>query len=222
MLADALRFLTDGTHWSGPDGIPVRLAEHLGLSALAILIGACVAIPIGVLIGHTRRGIALAVGAINVLRALPSLGLLTLLALLLGLGLLPPLATLVALAIPPLLAGSYSGIANITAATVDAARAMGMTEWQIVARVEGPLAAPLILTGLRNAALQVIATATIAAYVNEGGIGRFIFDGLALHDYGRMLVGAALVTALALAVDGCLALIEKFAEFPGVRGRVTA
>ena len=121
-------------------------------------------------------------------------------------GLIPPIIALVLLGIPPLLAGTYSGIANVDAHVVDAARAMGMTESQVLLRVEIPNALPLILGGLRNTTLQIIATATVAAYVNLGGLGRYIFDGLALYDYGRVLVGAILVALLTLVVDGLLAL----------------
>ena len=209
MFADMLAFFTDPANWAGGDGIPMRVLEHLWYSVLAVGIGALVAVPIGILIGHTGRGVVLAVGAANVLRALPSLGLMTLLVLLMGLGLFPPVLALVALAIPPILAGVYSGIAGVDRSTVDSARAMGMRESQIITKVEIPIALPLIISGLRNAMLQVIATAMIAAFVNLGGIGRFIFDGLAVYDYGRMLVGAVLVTLLALAVDGALALVGR-------------
>lgn len=207
MLVDMMNYFADGANWVGNEGIFARVLEHLWYSVLAVGIGALIAVPVGILIGHTGRGAVIAVGAANVLRALPSLGLMTLLVLLMGLGLMPPVLALVALAIPPLLAGVYSGIENVDRATVDAARAMGMREGQIIFRVELPIALPLIMSGIRNAMLQVIATAMIAAYVNLGGLGRYIFDGLAVYDYGRMLVGAVLVTALALIVDGVLAWV---------------
>ncbi len=205
MIADALAFLTDPMNWSGSAGIPVRVLEHLWYSILAVAIAALIAVPVGIIVGHTGRGSVIAVGAANVFRALPSLGLMTFMVLIMGLGVMPPVLALVVLAIPPLLAGVYSGIGNVDRSTVDAARAMGMREGQIVWKVEMPIALPLIVAGLRNAMLQVIATAMIAAYVNLGGIGRYIFDGLAVYDYGRMLVGAVLVTALALLIDGLLA-----------------
>lgn len=209
MFGDMIAYFADPANWTGSAGILVRLQEHLWYSVLAVAIAALVAVPIGLLIGHTGRGTVIAVGAANVLRALPSLGLMTLLVLLLGLGLMPPVLALVALAVPPLLAGTYSGVANVDRATVDAARAMGMRERQIVFGVEVPVAMPLIVAGLRGAVLQVVATATIAAYVNLGGIGRYIFDGLAVYDYGRVLVGALLVTLLALLVDGVLAWLGR-------------
>ena len=207
MFAEIFALLFDASHWLGDTGFLVRIAEHLWYSVLAVGIAAVIAFPLGIFVGHTGRGAVIAVGLANVVRAIPSLGLMTLLVLLIGLGLLPPVLALVALAVPPLLAGVYSGIENVDRHTVDAARGMGMTELQIVFKCELPIALPLIVAGLRNAMLQVISTATIAAYVNLGGIGRYIFDGLAVYDYARMVVGAILVTGLALAVDGILAWV---------------
>ncbi|OZC94655.1 ABC transporter permease [Rhodococcus sp. 06-235-1A] len=206
LFSEAFSYILDGGNWSGPTGIGARLIEHMWYSLLAVLLSAAIAVPIGLLIGHLRRGEAVIVGLVNALRSLPTLGILVFLVLVIGLGLIPPIIALVLLGIPPLLAGTYSGIANVDANVVDAARAMGMTETQVLLRVEIPNALPLILGGLRNTTLQIIATATIAAYVNLGGLGRYIFDGLALYDYGRVLVGAILVAVLTLVVDGVLAL----------------
>ncbi len=206
LFSEAFSYIFDGGNWSGPAGIGARLTEHMWYSLLAVLLSAVIAIPIGLLIGHLRRGEAVIVGLVNALRSLPTLGILVFLVLVIGLGLVPPIIALVLLGIPPLLAGTYSGIANVDANVVDAARAMGMTETQVLFRVEIPNALPLILGGLRNTTLQIIATATIAAYVNLGGLGRYIFDGLALYDYQRVLVGAILVAVLTLVVDGLLAL----------------
>ncbi|WP_336245045.1 ABC transporter permease [Paeniglutamicibacter quisquiliarum] len=209
MINEMLAYFADAANWSGSAGIPARLGEHLWYSLLAVLAAAVIAFPVGVFIGHTGTGRVLLVSASNVLRALPSLGIMTLLVLLMGIGLLPPLAALVLIAIPPILAGVYAGVANVEPSVVDAARAIGMKDSRIILQVELPLALPLILGGLRGAILQVVATATIAAYVNLGGLGRYIFDGLALYDYGEVLVGAVLVTALALVLDGLLALLVK-------------
>ncbi|MBY4129186.1 ABC transporter permease [Rhodococcus fascians] len=206
LFSEAFSYIIDGENWSGPTGIGARLIEHMWYSLLAVLVSAVIAVPIGLLIGHLRRGEAVIVGLVNALRSLPTLGILVFLVLVIGLGLVPPIIALVLLGIPPLLAGTYSGIANVDANVVDAARAMGMTETQVLFRVEIPNALPLILGGLRNTTLQIIATATIAAYVNLGGLGRYIFDGLALYDYGRVLVGAILVAVLTLVIDGLLAL----------------
>lgn len=209
MINEMLAYFAQGANWVGEAGIPARLGEHLWYSFLAVAAAVLVAFPVGVFIGHTGTGKVFLVSASNVLRALPSLGIMTLLVLLMGIGLLPPLAALVLIAIPPILAGVYAGVANVDPEVVDAARAIGMKDSRIILQVELPLALPLILGGLRGAILQVVATATIAAYVNLGGLGRYIFDGLALYDYGQVLVGAVLVTGLALVLDGLLALLVK-------------
>ena len=209
MIAEMLTYLGTSSNWIGEGGIAARLGEHLWYSVLAVLLALVVAFPVGLFIGHTGRGKMVIVSLSNTLRALPSLGIMTLLVLLMGLGLFPPLLALILIAVPPILAGVYSGVANVDPLVVDSARAMGMKDSRIILQVELPLALPLILGGLRSALLQVIATATIAAYVNLGGLGRYIFDGLALYDYGQVMVGAVLVTALALLVDGLLALLMK-------------
>ena len=193
--------------------ILLRVLEHLGYSGLAIGIAAVIAVPLGLYIGHTGRG-SWAIAGANALRALPSLGLMTLLVLLIGSGVVPPTIALVILAVPPILANTAAGITVADPAAVDAARAMGMTDRQLLGQVELPIALPLIVSGFRAAVLQVVATATIAAFVNLGGIGRFIFDGLALYDYGRVVLGAVLVAAVALALDGALALVAR-AVTPG-------
>ena len=209
MINDMLAYFADAANWAGDAGSPARLGEHLWYAFLAVVAALIIAFPLGVFIGHTGVGKVFLVSASNVLRALPSLGIMTLLVLLMGIGLLPPLAALVLIAIPPILAGVYAGVANVDPEVVDAARAIGMKDSRIILQVELPLALPLILGGLRGAILQVVATATIAAYVNLGGLGRYIFDGLALYDYGQVLVGAVLVTGLALVLDALLALLVK-------------
>ena len=193
--------------------ILTRVGEHLAYSGLAVGIAVLLAVPAGLLIGHAGRGAWMIAGA-NALRALPSLGLMTLLVLLLGAGLLPPTIALVLLAIPPVLSHTAAGIATADRAAVDAAYAMGMTGRQVLLQVRIPVALPLMVAGLRSAVLQVVATATIAAFVNLGGIGRFIFDGLAVRDYDRVVLGAVLVAGLALVLDGLLALVAR-ATAPG-------
>jgi osmoprotectant transport system permease protein len=145
------------------------------------------------------------------LRALPTLGLLTLVVLFSGIGLVAPVIALTILAIPPLLAGAYAGLESVDRETIDAARAQGMTEWQILGKVEIPLALPIIVGGIRSATLQVVATATVAAYVGLGGLGRLIIDGQAVQDYPQMLSGAVLVVVLALVLDAIFALAQRFA-----------
>lgn len=214
IFSQAFTYISDPANWQGSTGIGARILEHVWYSLIAVVVSAAIAVPIGLLIGHLRRGEVVVVGLVNALRSLPTLGILVFLVLLIGLGLVPPIIALVLLGIPPLLAGTYAGIANVDADVVDAARAMGMTETQVLFRVEIPNALPLILGGLRNSTLQVIATATVAAYVNLGGLGRYIFDGLALYKYDRVLVGAILVAVLALVIDGLLAL-AVYASVPG-------
>lgn len=214
-------WLTDPAHWSGPDGIGLRLAEHLGYTALAVVFAAVVAVPAGLAIGHTGRGRTVAVAASGALRALPSLGLLTLLAVSATWGiahpLIPSTIVLALLAVPPLLAGSYSGVDAVDETVVEGARACGMSGFQVLGRVELPLAAPLLVGGLRSATLQVLATATICAYLGMGGLGRYILDGLAVTDYPQMLAGSVLVIALALGLDAVLGLAARLTTGAGVR-----
>lgn len=205
-LQEALSYIFTAQHWSGPAGIGMRIVEHLQYTVIAVVFSVLVAIPIGLIIGHTGRGTFLVVTGVNALRALPTLGVLLLGVLLWGLGLIPPTVALMLLGIPPLLAGTYAGIANVDRAVVDAARAMGMTERQVLLRVEVPNALPLILGGLRTATLQIVATATVAAYASLGGLGRYLIDGIKVREFYLALVGALMVTALALILDGVLAL----------------
>ena len=204
-LQEALSFIFTAANWGGPAGIGARILEHLQYTVIAVVFSALIAIPLGMLIGHTGRGTFLVVTGVNALRALPTLGVLLLGVLLWGLGLIPPTVALMLLGIPPLLAGTYSGIANVDRAVVDAARSMGMTESRILLRVETPNAMPLILGGLRTATLQIVATATVAAYASLGGLGRYLIDGIKVRQFYIALVGALMVTALALILDAALA-----------------
>ncbi|HAG63360.1 osmoprotectant transport system permease protein [Kocuria rhizophila] len=217
LFTEAAQFLTDPANWTGATGIPQRLLEHAGYSALTMAIALVIAVPLGLWVGHTGRGGGAVVGLAGALRSLPTLGLLTLFTLLMGLGLMPPILALVLLAVPPILSGTYSGIAAVSPSLVDAARAMGMTESQTLFRVEIPVALPVILGGIRNAALQVLATVTIVAYINLGGLGRYLIDGLAVRDYSRMLASVVLVAVLALAADAVLALTQRLVTSPGLR-----
>lgn len=204
-LSQALTYIFTASNWGGKAGLGARILEHLQYTLLAVAVSVLIAVPIGLIIGHTRRGVFVIVTGVNALRALPTLGVLLLGVLLLGLGLVPPTIALMLLGIPPLLAGTYAGIANVDHSVVDAARSMGMTETQILTRVEVPNALPLILGGLRTATLQVVATATIAAYASLGGLGRYLIDGIKIRQFHIALVGALLVTLLALLLDGLLA-----------------
>jgi len=202
VAGETAAWLTDHAHWIGSEGVPHRLVEHLAYSALTVALAALVAVPVGLWIGHTGRWQRFAIATSGALRAMPTLGLLTWFVLLIGVGLAAPILALVILAIPPLLAGTYAGLESVDRPTVDAARAMGFTEWQVLFKVEIPLALPLLVGGFRSAALQVIATATVAAYVGLGGLGRYLIDGQAYRDYPQMVSGSVLVIALALIADG--------------------
>jgi len=215
-------FLLDGTNWntSNPDGFFACTLEHLLYCSLALCIAFLVAFPLGLLIGHTNRGSFLAINAGNGGRALPTLGIVMLVVSLAGLGLLPVTVALVMLAIPPILTTTYAGIRSVSGATVDAARGLGMKEWQIALQVELPNALPIIFGGLRNATLQVVSTATIAAYLGMGGLGRYLFDGLALRDYPRVVAGAVVLAVLAVALDLVVGGIQRLVVSRGVDGRV--
>lgn len=228
MISGVLDFLTNAANWSGPQGIPARIGEHLWYSVIAIVVALVVALPLGLLIGHTGRGVAAVSLVVNAVRSLPSFGLLIFFVVLLSplitgrnnlVYLLPTEVVLVLLALPSILGNTVAGIQNADGAARDAARGMGMTSSQVLFRVELPNALPLIISGIRSAALQVIATATIASYVSLGGLGRYVFTGLAQQDYGQMAAGAVLVAVLALAVDLLLALVQRFVVSPGVSGR---
>jgi osmoprotectant transport system permease protein len=213
-LQQALSYIFTAANWGGNAGLLARIGEHLEYTVLAVAFSALIAIPIGMLVGHSGRGTFVVVTGVNALRALPTLGVLLLAVLLYGLGLLPAVVALMLLGIPPLLAGTYAGIANVDPAVVDAARAMGMTERRVLLRVELPNALPLILGGLRTATLQVVATATIAAYASLGGLGRYLIDGIKVRQFYIALVGALMVTALALLLDALLAF-AVWASVPG-------
>lgn len=178
----AISYLLTADNWTGPVGLAARILEHLEYTTIAVGASALIAVPAGLVIGHTGRGTLLVVGAVNGLRALPTLGVLLLGTLLFGLGMGPPLVALMLLGVPALLAGTYAGIANVDPTVVDAARAMGMTEVQVL-RVEARNALPLILGGLRSATLQVVATATVAAYGSLGGLGRYLIDGIKEREF---------------------------------------
>jgi osmoprotectant transport system permease protein len=219
-FGNAFAWLFEPAQWSGSTGIPTRILEHLGYTALAVLLGLVIALPIGAIIGHTGKAGVL-VGAVNGLRAIPELGLLILLVLLMGIGLVPVTVALVILAIPPILAGTYSGIRNVDPSVVDAARGMGMKEGRILWSVELPNALPLILGGLRAATLQVLATATIAAYVSLGGLGRYVIDGLYIRDFAQALGGTYVIAVLALVVEGLLVLLQWLVVSRGLRRNPT-
>jgi osmoprotectant transport system permease protein len=212
-------WVTESANWHGSGSIPQQLVAHLGYSALPLLIATLIAVPAGVVIGHTGRGAALVVNLANAWRAIPTLGLLILLAVFLGFSFVTWLLPLTVLAIPPILVNVYEGVAGVDPGVKDAAKGVGMTPWQQVTHVEVPIALPLILVGLRTAAIFVVGTATIAAYIGLGGLGRFIFDGLASDQYGPVAGGALLLVVLAVLVLALFAVISRLAVPAGLRGQ---
>ncbi|MEV7991349.1 ABC transporter permease [Streptomyces sp. NPDC086077] len=210
-------FFSDSAHWRGYDGIPTRLLEHLQYTLMALGIAAAVGLPVGLLTGHTGRGGNTLALIATAGRALPSFGLMVLMFVLLGLGLAPVMIPLVVLAIPPILVTTYEAMRSVDPAPVDAARGMGMGEAEVMFRVEIPVALPLILSGLRSAAIQIVSTATIAAYVSFGGLGRYIVDGLYQRNYEKVVGGATLVAVLALATLGVFWAAGRLAVSRGVR-----
>jgi osmoprotectant transport system permease protein len=210
-------WVTQSANWHGSGSIPQQVLAQLGYAGLPLLIAAVIAIPAGVAVGHTGRGSVFVVNLANSWRAIPTLGLLVLLAVYLGFSFLTWLLPLVVLAIPPILVNAYEGVAGVDPGVRDAAKGAGMTAWQQVTRVEVPIALPLILVGLRTAAIFVVATATIAAYIGLGGLGRFIFDGLASYQYGPVAGGALLVVVLAVLVLGFFALLGRVLVPAGLR-----
>ncbi|MFD8394574.1 ABC transporter permease [Streptomyces sp. NPDC059680] len=217
VLNFAHAFFSDSAHWHGYDGIPTRLAEHVRYSLEALLFAALIGLPVGLVTGHYGRGgNALALIA-TAGRALPSFGLLVLMFIWIGFGLLPVMIPLVVLAVPPILVTTYEAVRSVDPSPVDAARGMGMPEARVLFQVELPVALPLILSGLRTAAIQIVSTATIAAYVSLGGLGRYIIDGLYQRNYEKVVGGASLVAGLALTTLVVFWAASRITVSPGVR-----
>ncbi|MCW4352990.1 ABC transporter permease subunit [Hoyosella sp. YIM 151337] len=215
-------FFGDPANWRGTDGIPNRLAQHAYYTVLALVLSVLLAFPLGLAAGHSGRGGTTLTALANAARALPTYGVLVLLVVLMGIGLVPVLIPLVALAVPPILLNTYEGIRAVSPALTDAARGMGMTGWQVLTRAELPTALPFILVGMRTAAVQIVATATIAAAVSFGGVGRLIVDGLARRDFTLVVGGGALAALAALVVLGVFAALRRLLVSPGLRGDTKA
>lgn len=238
MITDLWTYLTTGDHWSGKSGLRANVVDHLGYSFLAVGIALLLAVPLGLWIGHTGRGSTLVVGSVNASRALPTFGLMVLLYIWIAPNftgktnlpyIIPVELVLLLLAIPPLLSNTYAGIQSVDPAIRDAAKGMGMTDWQVLGKVELPNALPLMMSGLRAATLQVIATATIGAYIGLGGLGAPIYEGTQQGPFqdnpdshlatGELLAGALLVALLALGLDLVLATIQHYSTSRGITGR---
>ncbi len=216
-LAEAVQWFTDPAHWSGSDGIPTRLVEHVHLSAESVALGALVALPIGIALGHYGRFGNVAMNISNVGRAVPSFGILVIAFQIFGLGDLPIVLALTALAIPPMVTNSYVALREVDPDVKEAARGMGYRDLAQLMRVELPLAVPLVMAGVRTSAVQVVATATLAALIAGGGFGRYIVDGIAQQIYTKTFAGAILVALLALATELALSGLERLLVPRGIR-----
>ena len=208
-FSKVLDWFSNGEHWTGDGGVPARISEHLQMSFGAVVLAALIALPIGLYIGHTRKGAFVAVSIANLGRAIPSFAILALSVPFFGIGFKPTLVTLVVLAIPPILTNTYVGVEGVDRDTVESARGMGMTDGQILRRLELPLSVPLILAGLRTSAVQVVATATLAALIGWGGLGRYIIDGFATGDRVEVVAGAVLVAVVAIFTEVAFGFLER-------------
>ena len=223
LITETVAWLLDPHNWDGRTGVLVRLGEHVAFSGISLAIAMAIAIPAGIWIGHTGRFASLGANLANLGRALPSLAVIGLVLPVtaaldpqLGFKVYPTLAAMVVLAVPPILVNTQAGISGVDRELVEAARAMGMTERQVVRRVELPLGIPPILAGLRSASVQVIATATLGAVFGGGGLGRFLVEGIAQRDTGMTFGGVVLVAALALLVEGAFVLVQRLIRNPGL------
>lgn len=230
-LGQVIAWLTDAAHWSGADGVPVRVAEHLTLSVIPLVIAVAIALPIGAWVGHTGRGADLAVNVANIGRAIPSLAILAIAAQLLNptlvdLGLrreaaeITTIVAMLALAMPPILTNAYIGVSEVDPELVEAGRGMGMRDRDVLRKVELPVALPVMLAGIRTAAVNVVATATLGAVFGTGGLGRFIIDGIAQRTYEEVFAGALLVAGLSMITELTFAFVQARAVSPGLRRRV--
>lgn len=224
LVTDTITWLADPAHWSGPNGIPMRLGEHVGLSALSLLLAIAIALPVGLWIGHTGRGATVAVNSANLWRALPSLAVIAIVLPITaaidpqaGFRFYPTLVAMVVLAVPPILVNAYAGMANVDRDLVEAGRGQGMTGAQILTRVEMPLALAVIVAGIRSGAVQIVATATLGAIFGFGALGRYLVDGVAQRDAGQVLGGALLVAGLVIVTELAFAALQRVLT-PTARG----
>jgi osmoprotectant transport system permease protein len=219
VISDVLAWLTDPAQWSGPDGIPVRTLQHLGYSLVATAIAVAVALPVGIFIGHTGRGSLVVINLANQGRAIPALGILFLTFFLFGFGVAPILAALIALAVPPVVTNSYIGVRSVDRDVRESAEGRGMRGRQVLWKVEVPVAMPLIMAGIRTSTVQVVATATLAAVVGLGGLGRYLIDGLSQRDLPQVVGGAILVAVLSLLTELVLGRVQTLVVSDGLAGR---
>jgi osmoprotectant transport system permease protein len=219
VVNEVIAWFTDPANWSGPDGIPVRTLQHIWYSLLATTIAGAIALPVGVYIGHTGRGATFAVNLTNLGRAIPTLGIIILVFIVAGFGFIPVLVSLVALAVPPIVTNSYIGVRSVDADVRQSAEGMGMRGRQVLWQVELPMAMPLIMAGIRTSAVQVVATATLAAYIGLGGLGRYVIDGFSQRDLAEIVGGAILVAALSLLTELVLGRVQTLVVSKGLAER---
>lgn len=213
-IEDAIRWLNDPLNWTNPGGILDRLGEHLVISAAAVALACLIAWPLGLWLGHRPRGRAAALLALlpNLTLAVPTVALLTILPLTpIGFGKPAVILALTVFGVPPLLVNAHTGVREVDAGVREAARGMGMSGVQLLSRVELPLAVPYLAAGFRTAAVQIVATAALATFVNGGGLGQIIANGFGVQAYGQVLAGGVLVAGLALIVERVLSLAERLA-----------
>jgi osmoprotectant transport system permease protein len=213
-FGEMVDYLTTGANWDGANGIPTAIAEHVRLAAFSVVVAAAIAVPAGVVLGHVRRGGFLAVSVVNIGRAIPTFAIIALLNPIslrfhVELGFWPTAIALVLLGIPPIFTNTFTGVRDVDPSVVESARAMGLQARDVVRRVEVPSALPLIITGLRVSAVQVVATATLSALVGYGGLGGLIIRGVAQQDDGKLLTGALLVAVLAILTELAFGLVER-------------
>jgi osmoprotectant transport system permease protein len=216
----AWQFFSKSSNWkhtATSPGIPAQFLLHMEYSALAVLIAALIALPLGLATAHTKHGGLVVTMLANAARALPTLGIVVLLVVLIGVDFRAVMIPLVALTIPPILLNTYEGIRSVDPQLTDAARGMGLKPLQVLFRAEVPAAMPLILTGLRAGSIMAVSTMTVAAYASFGGLGRYIIDGLAVADYSEVVGGSVLVVVAAILTLGLFALLRRLLVSPGIR-----
>src|SRR5436305_9267221 len=224
LIGEVVAWLTDPAHWTGPSGVPTRVAEHLALSLTALVIAAAIALPVGLYIGHTGRGARAGVNAANLARAIPSLALIGLavpITVLIdpqfGFKVLPTLIAMIVLGIPPILVNTYTGVSEVDRELTEAASGIGLTARQVLATIELPLAAGVIVAGMGSAAVQIIATATLGAIFGFGGLGTYLVQGIAQNDDGMLFSGVVLVALLAVGAQAVFALLARALTLRGLR-----
>ncbi len=224
IISETIAWFADPAHWSGPNGIPTRMGEHIAICVVSMVIALAIALPVGIYIGHTRKHTAIAVNSANLWRALPSLAVIAIVLPItaridpqLGFKVYPTIIAMVVLAVPPILVNTYSGLAGVDRDILEAGRGQGMGERHILSGVELPLAVGVITVGVRSASIQVVATATLGAVFGFGGLGRYLVNGMSQNDQGQIFGGVVLVAGLVIVVELLFALLQRRLTPRGLR-----